>query len=651
MRAWTILGIGVGIGCGSTPEAVDYGPRGDCNPVDAGGCAYPFPSDFFLGDDATAATGKRVAFGPTTLPMNRDGVQVRPDGWNRHDGWSINSVLMTHLPGATVTGLVPVDDIGTFESADAKTVIVGPDGTRHPHWAELDVTSPEPTPEDDQRVLMLRPAQPYEWGTTYVAGIRGVVDASGAVLAASPGFAALRDGTPTDDVDIERQRAHYEEVVFPRLEAAGFPRAELQMAWSMSTATRDSVLGDMDWMKQDAIAWADANGLAYELELVEVRDCNEPGEHIARQIEGSITMPYYTERDAPSTFLARDEAGHPKVMGTKQVPFTMRVPCSVARGADGTGPVAGSAPVLQYGHGLLGSWDEVNSGYLAEVADRYGYILYASGWTGFKAADSPGIALMIALDPSDFAFIPEGSHQGMVEFMLGMRAVTGPMASDPALAFDGVAVVDPSQKYYYGNSQGGILGAAYLAWSPDITRGVLGVNGGPYSLLLTRSHDFEDFFRIFKEKFLDFRDISLFVNGLTQQVWDPVEPGGWMWDMTRDVETPKDVLMQVAIGDAQVTTLGAHYQARAYGASTVAPQTRPIWGIEEAAAPFSGPALVEWKYLDVPDEPLVGLPPDGPDTHECPRREPAAQDQLNAFLRTGVVEQFCDGACIQPTCP
>ena len=46
----------------------------------------------------------------------------------------------------------------------------------------------------------------------------------------------------------------------------------------------------------------------------------------------------------------------------------------------------------------------------------------------------------------------------------------------------------------------------------------------------------------------------------------------------------KDVLLQVAIGDAQVTTLGAHIMARAYGASTIAPETRPIWGCQRPRA-------------------------------------------------------------------
>ena len=82
--------------------------------------------------------------------------------------------------------------------------------------------------------------------------------------------------------------------------------------------------------------------------------------------------------------------------------------------------------------------------------------------------------------------------------------------------------------------------------------------------------------------------------------------------------------------------------ARAYGASTLHPQYRPVFGVEERQAPFEGSALVEWFYPDGAVEPLQNLPPnkDG-DTHECPRREPAAQAQIVEFLETGVIRQYC----------
>ena len=59
---------------------------------------------------------------------------------------------------------------------------------------------------------------------------------------------------------------------------------------------------------------------------------------------------------------------------------------------------------------------------------------------------------------------------------------------------DPLSIIDPTKLWYYGNSQGGILGGAYLALNPDIPRGVLGVPGTPYSLLFQRSADFTPFF-------------------------------------------------------------------------------------------------------------------------------------------------------------
>ena len=50
--------------------------------------------------------------------------------------------------------------------------------------------------------------------------------------------------------------------------------------------------------------------------------------------------------------------------------------------------------------------------------------------------------------------------------------------------------LNASQRFYTGNSQGGIMGAVYLAASTDVVQGVLGVGGAPYALLLPRSTDF-----------------------------------------------------------------------------------------------------------------------------------------------------------------
>jgi pimeloyl-ACP methyl ester carboxylesterase len=259
-----------------------------------------------------------------------------------------------------------------------------------------------------------------------------------------------------------------------------------------------------------------------------------------------------------------------------------------------------------------------------------------------KSEDYAAVSLIVALDPSDFGSIPERSHQGMAEAIVALELMRGQMVDDENLVFDGQKILEDAPFAYYGNSQGGIMGGALMGLSPVLTRGVLGVGGGPYSLLLPRSHDFDDFFRIFDQKFDDSRDIALIVQGLLQQLWDPTESSGWLHDMDG-----KSLLLQVGIGDAQVSTLGAQITARGWGAKLVDPPVRDVWGLEAAAAGFTGSALVEWEYSDVPAEPDDQTPPNqGTDVHECVRREPRAKQQLRDFIATGVVNNYCDGPCI-----
>ena len=69
--------------------------------------------------------------------------------------------------------------------------------------------------------------------------------------------------------------------------------------------------------------------------------------------------------------------------------------------------------------------------------------------------------------------------------------------TDPAFHHDGTlaapSVLNTSHLYYNGNSQGGIMGGALTAVSPDFTRASLGVPAMNYSVLLPRSVDFDAF--------------------------------------------------------------------------------------------------------------------------------------------------------------
>lgn len=605
-----------------------------CDALDPTLCTLPWPSSYYQVADPTSASGVVNAFPMDAMPVNRDAVRFDPAQLNEKDGFSVLTPALTYFEDVSLDGVIGHEDLARYADADAKSVLLNAEtGERVPHWVELDMNAPE-----GQRLLAVVPAQPMAHGTRYIVALRGLTTTQGTDVAVSDAFQALKDGTSSLP---DRQR-HFDEAVFPVLDADGFAKADLQLAWDFTTISQESVLGDIQAMRSDALATLPADGPGYTITSVELGDC-AGDDRIGKTIEGSVDVPLYTDVDLPGSILNRDASGDVVRNGDTTADFLIRIPCSLTENPRQT-PM-----LMQYGHGLLGGRGEARTSWLSEFADDNSLVVFAMDWTGMASADAPGITLTIANDLSGFRMIPERSQQGFIELMVGMRMMQTSIVEDPELTLDGVAILDGAPIGYYGNSQGGILGASYMAISPDISRGVLGVPGMPYSVLLNRSADFDPFFKIFMEKYLDHRDITLMI-GIMQTLWDAGEPSGYAHALTTQPlpDTPeKSVLIQVGIGDAQVTSLGSHIMARAYGAKTVAPETRPIWGVEEAAPGFTGSALVEYEYTDVPAEPVENVPPDKDfDTHECPRREASGQAQIIDFLTSGTVNQYCDGACI-----
>src|SRR4029078_12914269 len=122
-------------------------------------------------------------------------------------------------------------------------------------------------------------------------------------------------------------------------------------------------------------------------------------------------------------------------------------------------------------------------------------------------------------DCGAFSHAVARQHQGVVNSLLAMRMMKGRFAKDPAVTFTGASVIDTTQCYYRGDSQGGIFGTTYMAISTDVTRGLLGEPGAPYSLLLNRSVDFGIFFVLLKASYHGARTIQLGL-GAVQMLWD-----------------------------------------------------------------------------------------------------------------------------------
>jgi hypothetical protein len=544
---------------------------------------------------------------------------------------------MTILPGATVTGLPTQDTSSCRSTTDSPTILLEVEtGKLIPHFSELDVSSPT---DDDDRGFMIRPVVRLADGARYIVAIRKVVDARGQPVEPSEAFRALRDGMPSDDASIEGRRALYDDI-FAKLDTAGIPKDDLQIAWDYTTASRQNNTAWLLHMRDDALAQVGEDGPTYRIISVE----EDPNPHIKRRILGKMTVPLYLDQPGPGGRLILGDDGLPKqneTTPTAEYEFLVHIPQSATTGT----PRA----LLQNGHGLLGAKTEGQNGYLAELADVKGYVAFGVDLIGMAEEDYDVVVDSISKDFTQFQATVDRQHQGILNSLLAMRMMKGRFWKDPQVQFSGVSAIDPSQCYYRGDSQGGIFGTTYMALTTDVTRGLLGEPGAPYNLLLNRSVDFAPFFSLLMLTLhASALDIQL-VLGLVQMTWDRTEPNGWMPYITEPLPGTPDheVMIHVAIGDYQVTPLGAHIIARAVGAKNVAPVNRSIWGIPEESAAFAGSSIVEFDF-GLPEAPKTNTPPVGPeedDPHDKVRVLPAAHNLTDVFLRTGMTQPACDGPC------
>ncbi len=639
-----------GCSSGNTPASrstkADAGDAGtsvhkpeDCDPLVPEECVFPFPSNHYLVKDSSTPTGYHVQFGPTTLPTMKNGQPEPPDVFKESDGFSPGVAPMTFLPGATITGLPDPDHIADSLKPDCPTVLIEADtGKRVPHFSELDMSHGI----DSRRALEIRPAVRLKDDTRYIVAIRNVVDASGKAIPPSPAFKALRDGTP--DPEIDSRRTEYKDI-FAKLKSAGVDQSTLQIAWDFTTASKDNNTKQMVEMRDDALAQAGTQGPAYTIDSVKDNPYPKKQPTIAREITGTMTVPLYLDKPDPGCSLSVDASGKPKQNGTAKFPFIMDIPESVATGGK-------PAPVVQFGHGLLGAAADMNTSDGAQqLIQNKGYVMFGVDWIGMSENDQKFIADMLTSgDLTQFSHIADRLRQSYVNALLAMRMVTGDLAKDPAVQFNGQSVIDPTQRYYYGNSQGGINGGVYMALSTDVTRGYLGVPGQPYSLLLNRSKDFTKYLAIMTYAVPDPVDRQVDI-ALIQMLWDRAEPDGYSAYISSDMlpNTPKhNVLLHIALGDQQVTPLGGEEMARTVGAVNISPVNREVFGITDKPAPYTGGnAMAEWDFGNKP-APLTNIPPpdsDGPDTHGKVRALPEAQTQIDQFLRTGTVVAVCSGPC------
>src|SRR3954447_16213875 len=609
----------------------------------------PWPSDAYTTADPTTDTGLRLNLQLTEMPANAAGVPVDPTEFNRNDGFSPGTLIVAKVPGLDdqkafdKAGLVPITDVArSFDRDQPAMVLDAKTGARQLIWSELEY--PDSLGVDpSQNTLVIHPARNLAEGHRYVVVLRGL-GATGGPKPDAQDLAVMR-------------RAHVS-------------TDRLWGAWHFTVASARNLSERMLHIRNDAFAQLRDPNLS-DLKVTgsapryvvnpDLPDGQRPDvdgvqdftpqqdPYIARRVQGRVLVPCYLSTpgciEGGSFVYGAD--GLPT-----QVPGNLAAAnfiCNIPRAALKTP----GRPTL-YGHGLLGSADEVNSGSREALAQEQDLVMCATDWIGMAQEDIPNDVAILA-NPSRMNTLADRGQQGMLDFLYLGRSLIHPQGLGADPAFEGA--VDRSHLYYDGGSQGGIMGGSLTAVAPDFTRAALGVPGMNSSILLQRSVDFDRYATVLYNAYPDelHRPVLL---SLIQLLWDRGEANGYAHHITGDPyrNTPAhEVILDMAYGDHQVTNWATMVEARTIGARLREPaldaqrtiEKRPFFEIPRIKSyPATGSLFEVWdvgplrKLADgttkgTPTPPTGNVPnregvdPHGPDASE----QVSARAQIGAFLQ------------------
>jgi hypothetical protein len=616
--------------------------KGHCNPLGFENCSAPWPSGVFEVDDASTTTGKRLSIPTGTLPTNVDGTTIDPTGWNLADGFSPAAPMVMAFPGGvSAQGLPPADNMDVSTQPDSPTFILDmTTGQPVAHFAELDAPA-DATP--DSQALFLRPAARLVGGHRYAVAITNRVKArDGGDLPIPPGFKALINKHHTDHPLLEANRERLGEAL-DALDAAGIPTSDLVVAWDFTVASDDFLHRDMTAARDRAIAALQNHPQAFTITTDMPID---DGSVIKRLITGTFETPLFLTNGgstAPTTVVARDSEGLPAPQGFYSVPFTAIVPTCAYTAAQPIGMVI-------YNHGVLGASDEVGGAVQQQTANDLCMVFIGTDMRGMSKIDVPAVARTLndATHADEFTEVLE---QGLVNNIALVHAMRTTLATQ--LFVDATqnnkSLVDPTRVYFYGLSQGAILGTPVMAWEPTVTRAVLGVGAANFSMILERSADWPMYRLILQGSYMDALDDALIL-GLIQMRYDKTEGSGIVNTVLAGAPTgvpAKQILMQMALSDEAVPNIATYWQARSMNIPVLGPTPMTPWGLSVQTTPLaSGSALV---IMDggAPPAPTTNVPAPSlnPSMHNLTRTQAATRRQIKEFFSTGMIVNECSGAC------
>lgn len=620
-----------------------------CNPL--GGlpqedCLLPYPSDVFL--RAGSQTGgsdaghRHIAFPAHVLPASFKGVRLEPGLFENRDGFSPATPILAYFPtrlsAQNLPSLARPED--SLKHTSPVQLFVADTGQRVPLFAELDGNA-QPT---ERQALIIHPLVRLRPKTRYIVALWDLKDQAGQPVAPLSGFAAILSGDVQPGSVRAALAARYK-AMFSWLQTQGLATERLQLAWDFTTGDDQQLTGRLVAMRDRALAdLVPTDPPTPKPPLVKIDRVDPmPKSPLLRQVVGTFSATTFlsVNPEGQPHRLALDGAGQPVAQGAFRFPLVVHIPrCA----ASARSPL----PVMIYGHGLFGSaLSEMDTSYHRELVERLCMVQVGTNWIGLSEDDKMLVAGEVMSDFNKLAVVTDRLQQAQINAAVLAKLVrSGVLGALPELQVGGRPVIDPERVFYYGISNGGIMGLSFLALSPDVQRGALCVPGGFFSLMLWRSSNFEKLLPLLAANYQDPLERQVLV-ALSQHLWDYTDPATYAPTILQGglagTRPSKRVLYQEGLGDAQVPNVATQKMVRTLGIPLLRTPVETPWGIPLA----TGPLPSAYVQFDIGQNPRPGennVPPRDNPVHGAVRRLPAAQQQLQRFLQDGgVVVDACGG--------
>ncbi len=611
-------------GCEDDPLPKDFPNQPSGNPLVPSVALLPFPSDFFLVEDPSTLTGRRLSFPQEVLPEH-----VPAPIFEDADGFTMTPSILAWLPGGVALDSLPDPrDPGASLEDDSSVFLVETTGwTRVPVLAELDAN----TDDVQLQLLILRAHVKLEPNTGYVVILRDSLRTRGGEPhVVGDAFKALRDEKPTADPAVEQLRPSFE-LVNEAIAQQGLTPDEVVLAWSFHTRSEEQVVNtllEMQWM-----TWEAPTG-GWTIDATELSGEN----WIA---DGTFEVPNFLDEDG---LVQLDADGLPIQQGTYDEDFHLTIPLSVTE----------TRPVIVYGHGFFSTLTESSGGAVNQLCRERAYSAISTNF-GFNESDGLKQLEILATRLEDFYWMVSLHWQKIVNQTALAKLVQDRLSTELSLdrgngsfnPLDGTAV------HYSGISNGGTYGYMVASTSPAFERAVLMVGGGGLTHFLQRAVNWRDFEWFFDGWFEDEMEMQILLATL-QIPLDPVDSINYVHRLTNDRFPglgPMQASVHMAVNDSQVRNILTEWTCRTAGVPLVTPSAKDIWGLDTVtAAPPEGAAGVS-SALHVWDEhvtpsPITNVPPlEDNGTHGTANKLPHMQEAWYQFLEFGRFVQTCDGPC------